>query len=292
MPGDEASAAEIGPTLSSHRKDSSDGNLKWLAQSLQVNTTTIPLIAGFSGGVVSTTLLLPLDIIKLRLQVTESSKPWLRFRSFRILGGIVKYEGFGALWQGWTPAVLGSAISWGGYFYFYEGFKRKLVEHRLSKKESRPSSDVVVNSTDGTRPKPPVNTTVPSYALSSVDNFVLACAAGAVMVAITNPVWLVKTRMQLQMRKTGERHHIKPYNGMIDAFRTIVREEGLTALYKGSGPALLLTSHGGVQFVVYEYLRKNFRVERPKREEDQQENVWLRLKQSARFLAMGAVAKL
>ena len=289
MPDDEASATEIGPTTSSHRKDTSDvSNLK-LAPSFQVNAATIPLIAGFSGGVVSTTLLLPLDIIKLRLQVTESSKPWLRFRSFRILGGIVKYEGFWALWQGWTPAVLGSAISWGGYFYFYEGFKRKLVEHRLSEKKSRPTLDVIVDGADGTNaPDVPVS----SNSLTSVDNFALACAAGAVMVAITNPVWLVKTRMQLQMRKTGEQHHIKPYNGMIDAFRTIVREEGFAALYKGSGPALLLTSHGGVQFVVYEYLRKNFRVERPRREEDQNENVWLRLKQSTGFLAMGAVAKL
>ena len=80
----------------------------------QLEATTVPLIAGFSGGVVSTTILLPLDIVKLRLQVTESSKPWRSFRSFRILGGIVKYEGFWGLYQGWTPAVLGSAISWGG----------------------------------------------------------------------------------------------------------------------------------------------------------------------------------
>jgi len=266
--------------------------------SLQVSSSTIPLIAGFSGGVVSTTLLLPLDIVKLRLQVTESSKPWRRFRSFRILGGIVKYEGFRALWQGWTPAVLGSAISWGGYFWIYEGFKRRLVEYKSSQQENQlilpPKGAALVASDDGSscvKPVPPIGSG-PSADLTSVDTFVLACTAGAVMVALTNPVWLVKTRMQLQMRKSGELHHIKPYNNMIDAFRTIVREEGATALYKGSGPALLLTSHGGVQFVVYEYLRKNFPVERPKPENGKDENVWLRLKQSAGFLGMGAVAKL
>lgn len=255
-----------------------NNNDRW-SSSPQVSATTVPLIAGFAGGVVSTTLLLPLDIVKLRLQVSEASKPLRRFRSFRILGGIVKYEGLRGLYQGWTPAVLGSAVSWGGYFYFYEGFKRRMVEYKLSHRTN-------VAPTDGEE------AVKPTQVLNSVDNFVLACAAGAVMVALTNPIWLVKTRMQLQMRKASEQHKIKPYNTMADAFATIVREEGVLALYKGSGPALLLTSHGGVQFVVYEYLRKNFHVERPKRKEGKDLNVWHRLEQSTGFLGMGAVAKL
>jgi len=43
---------------------------------------------------------------------------------------------------------------------------------------------------------------------------------------------------------------------MVDAFRSIVRQEGWTGLYRGVGPALLLTSHGAVQFAVYEELRR------------------------------------
>ena len=112
------------------------------------------------------------------------------------------------------------------------------------------------------------------------------------MVAITNPIWLVKTRMQLQMRKASEQHRIKPYSNMIDAFRTIVRDEGWLALYKGSGPAMLLTSHGGVQFVVYEYLRKQFQFRQVKRDEKQGISLWHRLELSAGYLTMGAVAKL
>ena len=98
--------------------------------------------------------------------------------------------------------------------------------------------------------------------------------------------------MQLQMRKASEQHQIRPYTNMVDAFATIVREEGALALYKGSGPALLLTSHGGVQFVVYEYLRKNFKVKQPKWEEGKDVNIWNRLQQSVGYLGMGAVAKL
>lgn len=110
------------------------------------------------------------------------------------------------------------------------------------------------------------------------------------MVAITNPIWLIKTRMQLQMRNASEKHNIKPYTGMVDAVRTIIREEGFLALYRGSGPAFLLTSHGGVQFVVYEYLKKHFHYQRAKR--DETSNAWERFARSTGFVTMGAISKM
>ncbi|GAX14431.1 solute carrier family 25 (mitochondrial folate transporter), member 32 [Fistulifera solaris] len=228
----------------------------------------VPLIAGFLGGSVSTTLLFPLDIIKVRLQVHESEGRSSRLGALRAAGLIYKYEGLGGFFAGWTPAVIGSAISWGGYFFFYEGFKKQLVQHRMGNSmTSRERASI----------------------LTSFDNFALAVAAGGIMVAFTNPIWLMKTRMQLQMKRSSEMHNIQPYAGMRDAFRTIVREEGILALYRGSGPALLLTSHGGVQFVVYEYLKKHFHYQRARREDTS--NVWERFELSLGYLCMGAVAK-
>lgn len=40
-----------------------------------------------------------------------------------------------------------------------------------------------------------------------------------------------------------------------DAVRTITREEGPLALYKGAVPALMLCGQGAVQFAVYEWLK-------------------------------------
>jgi solute carrier family 25 folate transporter 32 len=239
-----------------------------------------PMLAGISGGSVSTALLLPLDNIKVRLQVhegdngasTSGRKHGHRFGALRILRGVIKHEGFSGLYQGFTPALVGSAVSWGGFFFVYESFKQQL---RLRKASS--SKD------DGTT------------TLNSVDNFTLACASGAVMVCITNPVWLIKLRMQLQMKKASQHLHtgIQPYNNMVDAARTIVREEGFWALYKGAAPALLLTSHGGVQFVVYEFLRKHFHYSRAQRENDgDASSVMQRLERSLGYLSMGAIAKM
>ncbi len=66
-----------------------------------------------------------------------------------------------------------------------------------------------------------------------------------------NPIWLVKTRMQLQLTESSTN-----YRGAIHALRSIVAQDGVLGLYKGIVPALLLTSHGAVQFASYEKMKQ------------------------------------
>ncbi len=254
-----------------------------MSESKQLSETrkaTAPLVAGLAGGTVSTILLLPLDNIKVRLQVHEGDSGDVsrvkqkqgRLGPMRVVRGVIRHEGVAGLYQGLAPALIGSSISWGGFFFVYEGFKNELRRRKAGTSETG------------------------MYTLTPMENFVLACASGGVMVGLTNPVWLIKLRMQLQMKNAAQhvQTSVKPYNGMLDAARTIVREEGFWALYKGSGPALLLTSHGGVQFVVYEFLRKHFHYARAQRDDTRADNssVMSRLEKSAGYLTMGAIAKM
>jgi solute carrier family 25 folate transporter 32 len=66
-----------------------------------------------------------------------------------------------------------------------------------------------------------------------------AAEAGSVVCVLTNPVWLVKTRLQLQGPAHGTH---QPYTGFYDALRSILKEEGWRGLYKGLGPGLVLVS--------------------------------------------------
>lgn len=231
-----------------------------------------PLLAGLSGGAISTVALYPLDLIKVRLQVNEdvaSTSAGAKHRRLTFVQacrGVLRHEGVLGFYQGLTPAVVGSAVSWGGYFFVYEGLKRRYAEKKYP----------------GTR-----NT----QHLKPAENFVLAVVSGAVLVGLTNPVWLIKTRIQLQMTKTAREHNIKPYDGMLDAARTILREEGVSGLYKGAGPALMLTSHGGVQFVAYEFLKKYFSYTRVKRS-DEDLSLSDRFRKSLGYLTIGGISKM
>lgn len=100
-----------------------------------------------------------------------------------------------------------------------------------------------------------------SSAVTPLQDAGASIEAGAVMVLITNPVWLVKTRLQLYVvRGSGDHARrqrgaletaVQPYSGMFDAFVRIVQEEGVLSLYRGVLPSLLLTSHGAIQLVVF-----------------------------------------
>uniref|UniRef100_A0A182J1U6 Mitochondrial oxaloacetate carrier protein n=1 Tax=Anopheles atroparvus TaxID=41427 RepID=A0A182J1U6_ANOAO len=55
---------------------------------------------------------------------------------------------------------------------------------------------------------------------------------------ITNPLEVVKTRMQLQGELAAKGTYRKPYRGIADAFVTIARNDGYAALQKGLAPSL------------------------------------------------------
>ena len=173
-------------------------------------------VAGFLAGAIATTLLFPLDLIKVRFQA-ESSRhlPTIADKMLSIR----KTEGFRSLFAGLSPALAASAVSWAGFFFMYERAKTRRTDENLHLTRSEKMA---------------------RDALSSIE-------AGAVMVLITNPIWLVKTRLQLQPTY---------YKGLVDALTRIPREEGIFALYRGLFPALLLTSHGAIQLVVYEELKR------------------------------------
>lgn len=308
-------------------------------------------LAGIAGGSASTILLYPLDLVKVRLQVDERSAAQSSniniTRQYAARGrticttvrGVVKHEGYIGLYRGLSPAIVGSAASWGGFFILYEELKRQMLHRKmilndcvmidssLSIKEYDLSKDMHVdeemdvnsNDTNSTicvvcdgrskqnSPQPPV------VKLGPMEHFTASCMAGACMVALTNPLWLIKTRLQLQNSRLQEQllhptntstnitfkqqpnTQLKPpYRGLFHAAFTIVKEEGFFALYKGSIPALMLVSHGGIQFVSYEFLKGRFAGTGlwKKRSGRESGTIVERLRDSFGYLIMGATSKL
>ncbi|RLN44656.1 hypothetical protein BBJ28_00018362 [Nothophytophthora sp. Chile5] len=190
--------------------------------------SVIHTTSGLGAGAISTFLLYPLDLVKVRYQVHEQSA-----HAYRSLGhafrSIVAEEGVRALFRGMSPALYGATISWGLYMMMYQNAKQRYA--RMADE---------------------------GWIQGSWQHFFSGIEAGVICVPLTNPIWLIKIRMQVQSNKrlqhavTGKDAALKlaktvPYRSVSDAFRRIVAEEGASALYKGMIPALFLTTNGAIK---------------------------------------------
>ncbi|KAJ0960488.1 hypothetical protein J5N97_001647 [Dioscorea zingiberensis] len=210
--------------------------------------------AGAVAGFATVAALHPLDVVRTRFQVNDGR--YANLPAYKNTGhaiySISRTEGIRGLYAGFFPALFGSSVSWGLYFFLYSRAKS-----RYSKGSDEP--------------------------LTAGYHLISATEAGALVCLFTNPIWLVKTRLQLQTSLLQNR----PYSGF-DALRTILNEEGWRAFYKGAAPGLILVSHGAIQFTVYEELRKlAIHLKRNKRTEKSDGNVL----NSFDFATIGASSK-
>ena len=187
--------------------------------------------SGAAAGMVSVLALHPLDVIKTRLQVQDGvDRRAAAYRgTVHAFRTVARQEGARGFYAGVVPAVVGSTVSWGVYFTCYNNAKARY--RRAHDLEHLPSH----------------------LHLAS------AAEAGLVVSLATNPIWVVKTRLQLQKKRdasaTSNPTAVRPYRGFADALAQIARTEGVAGLYKGLGPSVFLVSHGALQFAAYERLR-------------------------------------
>ena len=190
------------------------------------------LVAGISGGVISTLLLHPLDLIKIRLEVNDGSGK--KSPSYRGLvdafSTIGRQDGFRGLYKGVSPNVWGAGASWGLYFFFYNALKRYYQ-----------AGDP--------------NTSIPPGV-----NILVGTLAGVSTLCLTNPIWVIKTRMCLQLpgQVNASGQPVLMYRGMFHGLTSLYLEEGLRGLYKGFLPGLFGVSHGALQFMCYEQLKQQY----------------------------------
>jgi len=96
---------------------------------------------------------------------------------------VVKYEGWKGLYGGVGVGIVGSGVTWGGYFFFYERVKKLYAEAAYDKG----ASEFVEGHEK----------------LTSMEYLGCAMGAGGIMVILTNPLWMVKTRLQIQVNPAG-----------------------------------------------------------------------------------------
>ena len=77
---------------------------------------------------------------------------------------------------------------------------------------------------------------------------------------ITNPFWLVRTRMQAEVfRHSSQLHYSRKYKSIFGTIYKIYSREGFFALYTGLSASLLGLSHVWIYFPLYEALKLYFK---------------------------------
>lgn len=179
--------------------------------------------AGAAAGVIAATFVCPLDVIKTRLQVhglpqlaNVNGKGGIIVTS---LGQIFQREGLRGMYRGLSPTILALLPNWAVYFTIYEQLKSLLSDENQQ--------------------------------ISLGANMMAAACAGGATTIATNPLWVVKTRLQTQ----GMKMATNPYKGTLSALRKIAHKEGIRGLYSGLVPALAGISHVAIQFPMYEKIK-------------------------------------
>jgi solute carrier family 25 protein 33/36 len=208
-------------------------------------------VAGASGGMVTAAVTSPLDVLRTRLQsdfyhrsVTSTAKPTSHFASllrqfhlgetFRILGSIHQVEGWRGFFRGLGPSLTGVVPASAVKFYTYGNCKRLASTHLGWDRDSA--------------------------AVAAVS----ATTAGIATGSVTNPIWLVKTRLQLDKSGAEKTGIGRQYRNSLDCVKQVFRAEGPRGFYRGLTASYLGTIETTVHLVLYE----QFKMRMVSRQED------------------------
>ncbi|KAI9659419.1 MAG: Mitochondrial succinate-fumarate transporter [Bathelium mastoideum] len=185
------------------------------------------LIAGGGAGMMEALVCHPLDTVKVRMQLSRRARaPGAKRRGFIETGvGIVKKETPLGLYKGLGAVLTGIIPKMAIRFTSYEKYKQLLAN-----KEGE---------------------------VSGRATFLAGLAAGVTeAVAVVTPMEVVKIRLQAQHHSMSDPLDVPKYRNAAHALYTVVREEGVGALYRGvSLTALRQGTNQAVNFTAYTELK-------------------------------------
>ncbi|KAL3459868.1 mitochondrial carrier domain-containing protein [Aspergillus heterothallicus] len=187
-------------------------------------------LAGAGGGVLSMILTYPLITLSTRAQV-ESKRA--QSSTIDAIRRIVQREGITGLYSGLESALFGISVTNFVYYYWYE-WTRSAFENAAAKAGR-------------------------SKKLSTSESMIAGAIAGSATVLITNPIWVINTRMTARKSNADEQPLPgAPKQQRASTFSTLVellQKEGPTALFAGVLPALILVINPILQYTIFEQLK-------------------------------------
>ncbi|KAL8759355.1 MAG: hypothetical protein Q9199_000834 [Rusavskia elegans] len=194
-------------------------------------------LSGAGGGLLSMALTYPLITLSTRAQVESKRADSSTLDAVR---RIVQREGIRGLYSGLDSALFGISVTNFVYYYWYE-WTRAFFE-RAAIRSSRASKK-----------------------LTTIESMIAGALAGSATVLITNPIWVVNTRMTARQSESsssddtlpgpGSKPTLKKKPSTLATLLSLFRTEGPQALFAGVLPALVLVINPILQYTIFEQLK-------------------------------------
>ncbi|XP_062092535.1 peroxisomal nicotinamide adenine dinucleotide carrier [Humulus lupulus] len=213
-------------------------------------------LAGAGGGIIAQLITYPLQTVNTRQQTERDLKKEKRkLGTVDQMCQVVKEEGWGRLYGGLTPSLAGTAASQGVYYYFYQIFRNKA--------EAAALEQMKLGIGDGS--------------VGMLSSLVVAALSGCVNVLLTNPIWVIVTRMQTHTKISKSLSETRPITsdeailtaatepppfGTTHAIQEVYGEAGVLGFWRGVFPTLIMVSNPSIQFMLYETMLKKLRKRR------------------------------
>ncbi|KAF9267947.1 mitochondrial carrier [Marasmius fiardii PR-910] len=189
-------------------------------------------LAGALGGCFSTAVVYPLDVAKTQIQALPGSKD---ISMFTLLYRILKRDGLAGWYRGFGATMLNTFSMQYAYFFFYS-FVRNSYITRLTRKLPA-----------GAKLGP----------LSTATELLLGAVAGALAQIFTIPVSVIATRQQVgrpESKKIEKGEEVND-DSFMGVAKEIIEEEGVTGLWLGLKPGLVLTVNPAITYGMYERIK-------------------------------------
>ena len=204
----------------------------------------VHFVAGGIGGMAGAIVTCPFDLVKTRLQsdvyknvyksnaakqavasnlkvVQVFNQAGIHFKeTCGIIGNVYKQEGFRSLFKGLGPNLVGVIPARSINFFTY-GTTKEIYSKAFNNGQESP-----------------------------LIHLMAAASAGWATSTATNPIWMIKTRVQLDKAGTT-----RQYKNAWDCMKSIVKNEGVRGLYKGLSASYLGSVEGILQWLLYEQMK-------------------------------------
>lgn len=266
-------------------------------------------LAGAGGGIIAQILTYPIQTVNTRQQTERRAKraanenptsavtalPKRPVGTLQQMYQVIIEEGWRGLYSGLMPSLVGTTASQAVYYYFYEIFKT-IAKGVAVRRQKRGIGD---------------------GSIGMFSSLISAAFAGCLNVLLTNPIWVVVTRMQTQAQAQKRFLEVKGLGrdrdssdmkallgpsapeksielglqgahsyGTGHAVKDLYNEAGIKGFWKGVIPGLIMVCNPSIQFMIYESLLKRLKAKRALNKHSL-ENV-----SAIEVFLLGAIAKL